>query len=56
MTRRKLKETNVRKLTRSGNSLLVSLPREMLTKLGWKEKQKVVVRKIRGGVSIRDWR
>ena len=56
MTRRKLKETNIRKLTRSGASLTVSLPREILNQLGWKEKQKVKVRKIRGGVTIRDWR
>lgn len=55
MSRRIAKETNVRKLARSGASLVVSLPREILNLLGWKEKQKVIVRKIRGGVTIKDW-
>jgi len=56
MTRRTAKETNIRKLTKSGASLVVSLPREILNLLGWKEKQKLVVRKIRGGVTIKDWK
>ena len=47
---------NIRKITRSGTSLNVSIPIEILKKLGWKEKQKVTVRKIRGGVVIKDWK
>ena len=34
----------------------VSIPVEFLDELKWKEKQKVVVKKIRGGVVIRDWK
>jgi bifunctional DNA-binding transcriptional regulator/antitoxin component of YhaV-PrlF toxin-antitoxin module len=47
---------NIRKITKNGTSHSVSIPVEILKKLGWKERQKVVVRKIRGGVSIKDWR
>lgn len=37
-------------------SLAVTLPKDLVRKLGWKEKQKVVIKKIRGGLVIRDWR
>jgi len=47
---------NIRKITRGGTSLNVSIPVEVLKKLGWVEHQKVTVKKIRGGVVIRDWR
>jgi hypothetical protein len=52
----KLTQKNIRKITRSGTSLNVSIPIEILKELKWKEKQKVVVKRIRGGVSIRDWK
>lgn len=55
MTTRKLEDKNVRKITRVGRtSLCVTLPVEMIKELGWKEKQKVKVSRIRGGVVIRD--
>ncbi|OGI83072.1 hypothetical protein A3I95_01395 [Candidatus Nomurabacteria bacterium RIFCSPLOWO2_02_FULL_44_12] len=38
------------------SSLAVTLPKDLVRKLGWKEKQKVVIKKIRGGLVIRDWR
>jgi antitoxin component of MazEF toxin-antitoxin module len=53
---KKYTQRNVRKITRTGNSLNVSIPVEFLTALKWKEKQKVVVKKVRGGVVIRDWK
>lgn len=57
MTRRKDEEKNIRKITRVGKtSLSVTLPAEMAKDLKWKEKQKVVVKRIRGGVAIRDWK
>ena len=53
---RKQSEKNIRKLTKLGNkSLAVTLPVDLVRALGWKEKQKVVVKKIRGGVAVRDW-
>ena len=57
MAVQKLKNKNVRKITKVGRmSLAVTLPKEMVTKLGWKEKQKVVVKKVPGGLLIKDWR
>ncbi len=54
---RKQSEQNIRKLTKvGGKSLAVTLPVELVNKLGWREKQRVVVKKIRGGVSIKDWK
>lgn len=53
---KKLSQTNIRKITRSGTSLNVTLPIEIVRLLKWKEKQKVVVKKVRGGVVIRDWK
>lgn len=56
MANKKFSQRNIRKITRSGTSLNVSIPVEFLAELKWKEKQKVVVKKIRGGVAIRDWK
>ena len=48
---------NIRKLIKLGNgSLAVTLPIEIARALKWKEKQKVSVKKIRGGFSVRDWK
>ena len=53
----KIINQNVRKITKvGGKSLAVTLPRELLTKLGWKEKQKVTIKKVRGGLLIKDWK
>jgi len=53
----KLKEKNTRKLVKLGKtSLAVTIPKEMVASLAWKEKQKVVVKKVRGGVMIKDWK
>ena len=56
MTRRKLDEENVRKLTRVGKtSLAVTLPKAITKKLGWKERQKVVVKLSGKNIIIKDW-
>lgn len=50
-------EKNVRKLTKIGKkSIGLTLPIEAVRELGWRERQKVVVKRIRGGFEIRDWR
>ncbi len=48
----------IRKLTKtSKHSYNVIIPKELLVKYGWREKQKlVVVDKGRGKLEIRDWR
>jgi len=57
MPTRKLKDKNIRKLTRVGkHSISVTIPIEIFKTLGWRERQKVVVKKIRGGVEIKDWK
>ena len=57
MARRKLGEKNTRKLVRLGKtSLVVALPIEIIKSLKWREKQKVVVKKTRGGILIKDWK
>lgn len=57
MARRKLGEHNTRKLVKLGKtSLAVTLPIEMTRSLKWREKQKVIVKKVRGGVLIKDWK
>ena len=51
------KDKNIRKLTRAGSvSLAVVIPADMIDELGWREKQKVKVKRIKGGIEIRDWR
>ncbi|MFH1956209.1 MAG: hypothetical protein ABIJ28_00985 [Patescibacteria group bacterium] len=57
MARRKLENKNIRKISRIGNrSLGVTIPVDFLRQLRWREKQKVVVKKVHGGVIIRDWK
>jgi bifunctional DNA-binding transcriptional regulator/antitoxin component of YhaV-PrlF toxin-antitoxin module len=53
---KKYNEKNIRKVTRNGTSHSVSIPVEILKTLGWRERQKVVVKKIRGGIQIKDWK
>lgn len=54
---KKLVDKSIRKLTRAGKtSLSVTIPVEIIKDLGWKEKQKVKVKRIHGGVEIRDWK
>jgi len=53
---RKASENSVRKLVRLGkSSLAVTLPKDILSELGWKEKQKVIAQKRGGGIFIKDW-
>jgi len=56
MPRRPLKEKNIRKITKVGQgSFAVTIPIEMMNQLGWREKQKVTVRKFGKKVIIEDW-
>jgi len=49
---------NIRKLTKtSRSSLYIIIPKDMIKKYGWQEKQKLVISdKGRGRLEIRDWR
>jgi len=51
------KNEMVRKLTKVGrHSISVTLPIRMVKDLGWREKQKVTIKKIHGGFTIREHR
>lgn len=57
MTRRKIKEKNIRKLTRVGrSSLAVTIPLEIVQELNLRERQKVVVKKSGKKIIIEDWK
>jgi len=57
MANKKSGEENIRKLTRIGKkSIGLTLPIELVRELKWKERQKVVVKRIKGGLVIRDYR
>ncbi|MFX0138247.1 MAG: hypothetical protein ACFFDN_31690 [Candidatus Hodarchaeota archaeon] len=58
MTRRKINEKNIRKLTRmgGGRSIGITIPLEMIKKLGWRERQKVVVALSGKNILIKDWK
>ncbi len=55
MPRPKLKNKNTRKLIRIGGSVYVSLPKEIITALNWRNTQKVVVKKAGNTITIKDW-
>ena len=54
---RKLEEKNIRKITKMGlgRTMGLTLPIEIIEKLGWKEHQKVVVRLSGKKIIIEDW-
>jgi len=59
MPRRDLKDKNTRKLTRmgrAGSSLGLTIPKELATALGWRERQKVVVKKSGKKLIVEDWK
>ncbi len=58
MARRKLKEKNIRKLTRmgGGRSLGLTLPIEIMRELKWRERQKIKVRKVGSRIILEDWK
>ena len=50
-------KTNIRKLTKiGGHTLAVSIPIDMIRKLGWKERQKVVVSLKGKKLTVEDWK
>lgn len=49
-------KNKIRKLTRVGaaRSMAVVIPAEIIDALGWRERQRLIVKKINGAVVIRD--
>lgn len=54
MTRRKLKEENIRSLMKLGSSYAVTIPLEYIQKLKWSEKQKLDVKIFQDRIVIRE--
>ena len=54
--RRKLKNNNIRKIYAHGNSLGVTLPREIIDEVKWRKGQKLVVKKRGQGILVIDWK
>ncbi len=56
MSRRRLEERGVRKLTKTGaGSITVTLPIELVRELKWRSGQKVVIKKSGAKIIIKDW-
>ena len=57
MTRRRVENRNIRKLTKSGGgaSISLTLPIDIVRELKWRDNQKVVVKKRGKGILIVDW-
>ncbi|MBU2542364.1 AbrB/MazE/SpoVT family DNA-binding domain-containing protein [Patescibacteria group bacterium] len=53
--RRKLKNNEIRKIFKTGNSYAITLPLEIMQEFKWREKQKVVVKKRGKTLVISDW-
>jgi len=57
MTTRKAKDKNIRNLTRVGKtSLSVTIPIDFVKKLGWRERQKVILSLQGRKIIIKDWK
>jgi antitoxin component of MazEF toxin-antitoxin module len=55
MARRNTYDKDIRKITKLGDSYALTLPIDIIRELGWKKRQKVVVKKRGKGVVIVDW-
>ena len=53
--RRKIEDQHIRKIYEHGDSYAVTLPKELVRKLKWRDSQKVVARKYGEGILIKDW-
>ena len=58
MGRRPVEENNIRSITKSsgGRSYTITIPMEMIKKLKWQAKQKVVVQLKGERIVIEDWK
>ena len=57
MARTKTSKNDIRKLTRIAKSSIgLTLPINLVRKLGWKERQKIVVKLVGRHLIIKDWR
>lgn len=55
MGRRKVGKENIRNIQKSQSTYYISIPKALMKKLRWRERQKVVVTKLGKGLRIKDW-
>ncbi len=53
--RRKLEDRNTRKIYKHGVSYAITLPKEFMRELAWRDGQKIVVKKRGDKLIIQDW-
>jgi antitoxin component of MazEF toxin-antitoxin module len=59
MPRRPSDESHIRKLQRTGaegRSYVMTLPKKLVDELGWRERQKLTVKKSGSKLIIQDWK
>ena len=57
MADKKSTQTNIRKLTKFGKmSIGLTLPIDEVRKMGWKEKQRVAVTRVKDGFTVKDYK
>lgn len=56
MANRSFKERGIRNIQNSNGTYYVTLPKELVSELKWREHQKVVVEKSGKGLRITDWK
>lgn len=57
MARRKIEDSNVRKISKTGGgSFYVTIPVEIMRALKWRERQKVKISNKGKTLTIRDWK
>lgn len=54
--RRRIEKREIRKIYEHGGSYAMTLPKEVVRSLNWRDKQKVVAKKYGKGVLITDWK
>lgn len=53
--RRKIEDQKVRKIFESGDSYAITLSKDLVRELGWRDNQKLVAKKYGDGILIKDW-
>lgn len=56
MPRRKNGQEGIRSLQQVNGYYHVTIPISFIRKLGWRERQKLVMKPIRGGLALVDWK
>lgn len=53
---KKYTHKNIHKITKTGRgSYYVVIPRQLMRDLEWRERQKVVIKKVGKGLTVKDW-